>query len=144
MLVHLWFEVEVSQDGHVHYQRFERGNPTCDLKVIGDTEETGTLIRFKADPEIFTETTVYEFETLERRLREQAFLNAGLSISLTDKRDVDEVKEVYEDGNALLSSRTDGNKIVEFIGPKELYGNIAKVKITVPKSWLLKGEYLPQ
>ncbi len=90
-----WFEVEVSQDGHVHYQRFERGNPTCDLKVIGDTNETGTLIRFKADSEIFTETTVYEFETLERRLREQAFLNAGLSISLTDKRDVDEVKEVY-------------------------------------------------
>ena len=90
-----WFEVEVSQDGHVHYQRFERGNPTCDLKVIGDTEETGTLIRFKADSEIFTETNVYDFETLERRLREQAFLNAGLSISLTDKRDVDEVKEVY-------------------------------------------------
>ena len=90
-----WFEVEVSQDGHIHYQRFERGNPTCDLKVIRDTNETGTLIRFKADDEIFTETTVYEFETLERRLREQAFLNAGLSISLTDKRDVDEVKEVY-------------------------------------------------
>ena len=82
-----WFEVEVSQDGHVHYQRFERGIPTCDLKVIGDTDETGTLIRFKADPEIFTETTVYTFETLETRLREQAFLNAGLSISLTDKRD---------------------------------------------------------
>ncbi len=90
-----WFEVEVSQDGHVHYQRFERGTPTCDLKVIGDTDETGTLIRFKADPEIFTETTVYEFETLERRLREQAFLNAGLSISLTDKREIDEVKETY-------------------------------------------------
>ena len=90
-----WFEVEVSQDGHVHYQRFERGTPTCYLKVIGDTDETGTLIRFKADAEIFTETTVYEFETLERRLREQAFLNAGLSISLTDKRDVDEIKEIY-------------------------------------------------
>ncbi len=90
-----WFEVEVSQDGHVHYQRFERGTPTCDLKVIGDTDETGTLIRFKADSEIFTETTVYEFETLERRLREQAFLNAGLSISLTDKREIDEVKEIY-------------------------------------------------
>ena len=90
-----WFEVEVSQDGHIHYQRFERGTPTCDLKIIGDTNETGTLIRFKADSEIFTETTVYDFETLERRLREQAFLNAGLSISLTDKRDVEEVKEVY-------------------------------------------------
>ena len=85
-----WFEVEVSQEGHVHYQRFERGNPVCDLKVIGDTDKTGTLIRFKADPEIFTETTVYEFEVLERRLREQAFLNAGLSISLTDKRESDE------------------------------------------------------
>ena len=91
-----WFEVEVSQDGHVHYQRFERGNPTCDLKIIGDTDKTGTLIRFKADPEVFTETTVYEFEVLERRLREQAFLNAGLSISLTDKRNLDEERaEVY-------------------------------------------------
>ena len=91
-----WFEVEVSQEGHVHFQRFERGKPVCDLKVIGDTDKTGTLIRFKADPEIFTETTVYDFETLERRLREQAFLNAGLSISLTDRRNEDEVrKEVY-------------------------------------------------
>ncbi len=91
-----WFEVEVSQEGHIHYQRFERGKPTCDLKVIGDTDKTGTLIRFKADDLVFTETTEYEFEVLERRLREQAFLNAGLSISLEDKRNPDEtVKEVY-------------------------------------------------
>ena len=96
-----WFEVEVSQEGHVHFQRFERGKPVCDLKVIGNTDKTGTLIRFKADPEIFTETTVYDFETLERRLREQAFLNAGLSISLTDRRNEDEVREevyCYEGG----------------------------------------------
>ncbi len=96
-----WFEVEVSQDGHVHYQRFTRGTPTCDLKIIGDTDKTGTLIRFKADPEIFTETTVYDFEILEKRLREQAFLNAGLSISLTDKRDPDNINEqvyCYEGG----------------------------------------------
>ena len=96
-----WFEVEVSQEGHVHFQRFERGKPVCDLKVIGDTDKTGTLIRFKADPEIFTETTVYDFETLERRLREQAFLNAGLSISLTDRRNEDDVREevyCYEGG----------------------------------------------
>ncbi len=91
-----WFEVEVSQEGHVHYQRFERGKPTCDLKVIGDTDKTGTLIRFKADPEIFTETTEYEYEVLSRRLREQSFLNAGLSISLTDSRDPADVRnEVY-------------------------------------------------
>ena len=86
-----WFEVEVSQNGHVHHQRFERGNIVTDLKVIGDTEETGTFIKFKADPEIFTETTVYEYEVLQRRLREQAFLNAGLSITLTDKRDEENI-----------------------------------------------------
>ena len=96
-----WFEVEVSQNGHVHHQRFERGNIVTNLKVIGDTNETGTFIKFKADPEIFTETTVYEYEVLQRRLREQAFLNAGLSITLTDKRDPENIVEenfCYEGG----------------------------------------------
>ncbi len=96
-----WFEVEVSQNGHIHHQRFERGNIVTDLKVIGDTEETGTFIKFKADSEIFTETTVYEYEVLQRRLREQAFLNAGLSITLTDKRDPENIVEenfCYEGG----------------------------------------------
>ena len=96
-----WFEVEVSQNGHVHHQRFERGNIVTELKVIGDTEKTGTFIKFKADPEIFTETTVYEYEVLQRRLREQAFLNAGLSITLTDKRDPENIVEenfCYEGG----------------------------------------------
>ena len=82
-----WFEIEVSRDGHIHRQRFERGNIASDLEIVGDTDKTGTFIRFKADPEIFKETTVYEYDVLERRLREQAFLNAGLSITLTDKRD---------------------------------------------------------
>ncbi len=91
-----WMEVEVSQNGHVYKQRFERGEIASDLDIIGDTDETGTFIRFKADPEIFTETTEYEFEILQRRLREQAFLNAGLSIKLTDLRNPDEtVEEVY-------------------------------------------------
>ena len=91
-----WMEVEVSQNGHIYKQRFERGEIASDLDIIGDTDETGTFIRFKADPEIFTETTEYEFEILQRRLREQAFLNAGLSIKLTDLRNPDEkVEEVY-------------------------------------------------
>ena len=96
-----WFEVEVSQNGHIHRQRFERGNIATDLEVVGDTDLTGTFIKFKADPEIFTETTVYEYETLQRRLREQAFLNAGLSITLTDKRDPENIVEenfCYEGG----------------------------------------------
>lgn len=86
-----WFEIEVSRQGHIYHQRFERGDVKSDLEIIGDTNETGTFIKFKADPEIFTETTEYDFETLQKRLREQAFLNAGLSISLTDKRDEDNI-----------------------------------------------------
>ena len=86
-----WFVVEVSQNGHIHRQKFERGNIATDLEIVGDTDETGTFIMFKADPEIFTETTVYEYEVLQRRLREQAFLNAGLSITLTDKRDEENI-----------------------------------------------------
>ncbi len=96
-----WMEAEVSRDGHVLYQKFSRGNPVCDMKVIGDTDATGTLIRFKADPEIFTETVEYEFDVLERRLRESAFLNAGLSITLTDSRDPENIIEkvyCYEGG----------------------------------------------
>ena len=91
-----WFEIEVSRQGHIYHQRFERGDVKSDLEIIGDTNETGTFIKFKADSEIFTETTEYDFETLQKRLREQAFLNAGLSISLTDKRDEDNIlSEVY-------------------------------------------------
>lgn len=87
-----WFEIEVSRQGHVYHQRFERGDIKTDLTVIGDTDKTGTFIKFKADPEVFTETTVYEYEVLERRLREQAFLNAGLSITLTDRRDEGDIQ----------------------------------------------------
>ena len=91
-----WFEIEVSRQGHIYHQRFERGDVKSDLEIIGDTNETGTFIKFKADPEIFTETTEYDFETLQKRLREQACFNAGLSISLTDKRDEDNIlSEVY-------------------------------------------------
>ncbi|HZJ77225.1 MAG TPA: DNA topoisomerase (ATP-hydrolyzing) subunit B [Clostridia bacterium] len=96
-----WFEVEVSQNGHVYHQRFTRGNVDTDLKIIGDTDKTGTFIKFKPDPDVFTETIVYDFEILERHLRESAFLNAGLSISLTDKRDADNIVEksyCYEGG----------------------------------------------
>ena len=96
-----WFEVEVSQNGHVHHQRFERGHIITDLKVIGDTDKTGTFIKFKPDAEIFTETTIYDYETLQRHLRESAFLNAGLKISLTDRRDENNIVEdvfCYEGG----------------------------------------------
>lgn len=97
-----WFEVEVRQEGHIHAMSFKVGDPVAPLKVIGDTNETGTTIRFKANPEIFQETTHYEFDVLEKRLREQAFLNAGLKITLTDLRENPERPEpevyCYEGG----------------------------------------------
>ena len=96
-----WLEVEVAQNGHVYQQRFSNGgHPDYDLKEIGSSA-TGTTIRFKPDPEIFRETTVYDFETLERHLRESAFLNAGLCITLADRRDPDNIIErtyCYEGG----------------------------------------------
>ena len=92
-----WLEVEVAQNGHVYRQRFSNGgHPDYDLKEIGESSATGTTIRFKPDPEIFRETTEYDFETLERHLRESAFLNAGLCITLADRRDPEnEVERTY-------------------------------------------------
>ena len=92
-----WLEVEVSQNGHVYRQRFsDGGHPDYDLKEIGESSATGTTIRFKPDHEIFRETTEYDFETLERHLRESAFLNAGLCITLADRRDPEnEIEHTY-------------------------------------------------
>ena len=82
-----YLEVEVRDGKHIYYQRFERGVETGPLKIIGETGETGTTVLFKADSQIFEETTVYDYEVLLRRLREQAFLNAGVNILLSDTRD---------------------------------------------------------
>jgi DNA gyrase subunit B len=79
-------EVWVHRDGKVHYQQFRYGDPVSDLEVVGTSDETGTVVKFKADPQIFTETTVYEYEILQKRLRELAFLNRGIQIILVDER----------------------------------------------------------
>lgn len=96
-----WLEVEVCDGSHIYKQKFERGIPKSELEIVGDTTERGTRITFKADPEIFKETDHYEYEVLQARLREQAFLNAGVKIVLTDSRDAEDPKEdvfSYEGG----------------------------------------------
>ena len=85
-----WLELTVKDGEHIHFQRFERGNYDEQLKIIGDTTETGTSVMFKADGEIF-ESTEYDWETLLKRLREQAFLNAGIKIVFSDKRDKENI-----------------------------------------------------
>ena len=80
-----WLEVEVHKNGNVYQMKFSRGNKTQDMKIIGTTDHTGTTVRFKPDPEMFDDT-VYDYETLHVRMREQAFLNAGLHITISDDR----------------------------------------------------------
>ncbi|MDF2572971.1 MAG: gyrB, partial [Sporomusa sp.] len=91
-----WMEVEVKRNGKIHFIRFERGTTVQSLKVIGETNETGTKVCFKPDREIFEEIE-YSFETLKNRLRELAFLNRTLTITLEDERN-EEKKEFYYEG----------------------------------------------
>lgn len=122
-----WLEVEVRQGGHLYRQRFSRGNAEYDLQDLGsieNPEQTGTMVTFKADPEIFKETTVYDFATLETRLREQAFLNAGVNIILTDERDPENIKSDrfhYEGGVASFVEYLNRKKAVEVIHPDVIY-----------------------
>ena len=122
-----WLEVEVRQGGHLDRQRVSRGNAEYDLQDLGpieNPEQTGTMVTFKADPEIFKETTVYDFATLETRLREQAFLNAGVNIILTDERDPENIKSDrfhYEGGVASFVEYLNRKKAVEVIHPDVIY-----------------------
>ena len=91
-----WLEVEICQEGKVYKQRYERGHVCYPLKVIGEcpAEVTGTKVTFQPDATIFTETTVYDFDILKRRLREMAFLTKGLRIVLKDERKLQEINRL--------------------------------------------------
>ena len=93
-----WLKVQVRRDGKVYEQTFRRGDPDGPLHVTGEAPDgvTGTRVTFKPDPEMFKETTSFDFETLEKRLREESFLNAGLKITLTDEREL--YTPILEDG----------------------------------------------
>ena len=96
-----YLEVYVHREGHIHYQKFERGVPAADLKVVGDSEVTGTITHFSPDPEIFTETVAYDYDTLATRIRELAFLNRGLLITLEDKREENKRAEYHYEGGII-------------------------------------------
>ena len=83
-----WLEVQVHKEGKIYEMKFARGGITQEMKIIGDTDKHGTVVTFKPDPELF-DTTVYDYETLHTRLREQAFLNGGVHIEIADKRTED-------------------------------------------------------
>lgn len=115
-----WLEIEIYKDGDIYTQRFERGNIKTNLEIVGKTEKTGTLVRFKPDAEIFKETTEFDFEILKTRLREQAFLNAGIHIQISDERDPDNIiceNFCYEGGISSFVEYLNKKKAVELVHP---------------------------
>lgn len=95
--------VEVRREGKIHQQRYERGIPQTDLQVIGQTDETGTKVTFKPDTEIFTETTTYDYNILQNRLRELAFLNRGVKIILEDLRNEEVRTDTFQFDGGIRS-----------------------------------------
>lgn len=115
-----WLEIEIYKDGDIYTQRFERGNIKTNLEIVGKTDKTGTLVRFKPDAEIFKETTEFDFEILKTRLREQAFLNAGIHIQISDERDPDNIiceNFCYEGGISSFVEYLNKKKAVELVHP---------------------------
>ena len=115
-----WFEVEVSQDGQVHSMEFERGKTVKKLEVIGKAEDTGTLITFKPDPEIFRETTEFKADIIAQRLRELAFLNSGLEIIFADERNTTAEPERFYYKNGVDEFVKQLNKSKEPLHPKPI------------------------
>jgi len=111
--------VEVKRDGKIHVQEYRRGVPQYDLKVVGETVETGTKITFWPDEDIFTETTEFEYDVLQSRIRELAFLNRGIRISLTDERTGMSQSYHYEGGIREFVRFLNRNK--EPIGDEPVY-----------------------
>ena len=124
-------DVTVYRDGKIHYQEFERGVPKADLKVIGDTEVTGTTTHFKPDPEIFTETTEYDYDTLATRVRELAFLTKGVKITIEDKREGKERKNDYCYEGGIKSYVEHLNRSREVVHEEPVYIEGSKDGITV-------------
>jgi DNA gyrase subunit B len=119
-----WLEVKVCDGEDVYFQRYERGKIITPLEKIGKSDVKGTEVRFKADPEVFKETTVYDYSVLERRLREQAFLNAGVHIELRDERDTENIIKnnfVYEGGIKSFIEFIHKKRSLEVIHPDVIY-----------------------
>ncbi len=118
-----WLEVEVKQNGKVHEQLYRRGVPQFDLKITGNTNETGTKVTFMPDDEIF-ETTVFDYNELKSRFREIAFLNKGLKISLEDRREEEVKKDEFHFEGGIVEFVDYLNKDKETILPKTVYVDV--------------------
>jgi len=119
-----WLEVKVCDGENIYHQRYERGNIVSDLEIVGKGTQKGTEVIFKADRQIFTETDEYDFQVLETRLREQAFLNAGIHIELRDERDCENIRQsnfLYEGGVASFVEYIHKKKSLDLVHPEVIY-----------------------
>ena len=125
--------MSVYRDGKIHYQKYRRGHVVDDLKVIGDTDRHGTTVHFTPDGEIFTETIVFDFDKLAKRIQELAFLNRGLRISITDKREGIEQEQHYhyEGGISSYVEFINENKDVIFDKPIYTDGEMDGISVEV-------------
>lgn len=126
-------DVRVYKNGQIHYQEFKRGAVVADLEVIGTTDVTGTTVHFTPDPEIFTETTEFDYKVLAKRIQELAFLNCGLKISITDKRSGMEQEEHfhYEGGIGSYVEFLNDKKDVIFETPIYTDGELEGIAVEV-------------
>ncbi len=118
-----WLKVEVYRDGKVWAQRYERGHPTGKVSAVGETQRRGTKVTFKPDPTIF-EVKEYSFETLSGRLRELAFLNAGLQITIDDERSGKKHEFLFKDGITEFVTYLNKNREALFPKPISLHGEV--------------------
>jgi len=123
--------VKVYRDGYVYFQEYHRGVPVNDVEIIGESEETGTETHFIPDPEIFTETTRFEFDVLSQRIRELAFLNKGIRIILIDEREENERKAEYHYEGGIKSFVTYLNRTEDVLHKEPIYIEGEKDGITV-------------
>ena len=125
----VWMKVEVHRDGNIYVQEYERGVPQYDLKVVGKTDHTGTAVSFLPDPEIFTETVEFQSDVLQNRLRELAFLNAGLEIVFEDEREEKNITYCYSGGVAAFVEYL--NKSKDVLHPNPVFVSGLRDDVTV-------------
>ena len=125
-----WLEVEVMRDGHRYHQRYERGGKASELKVVGESDATGTIVRFRPDPEIFQELD-FQYETLAARLRELAFLNRGVQIEFEDLREQSPQADVYRYDGGLIEFVKHLNKNRKALHPMPMYVETTKDDVEV-------------
>ncbi|MFC0212748.1 DNA topoisomerase (ATP-hydrolyzing) subunit B [Paenibacillus chartarius] len=123
--------VTVKRDGAIYQQEYRRGAPQYDVKMIGETDETGTTVHFKPDGEIFTETLEYDYDTLQSRIRELAFLNKGIEINLTDERTDTAASFCYEGGIVSFVEYLNRNREALHIPPIYVEGSKDYIQVEV-------------